>query len=164
MQQLLSAQLPASAALTISTPRTVQSVCCVQSASMQFGQSYAGHLPEHSRCCVKGGLGTIVAGDLNCPPDSLEMFIFRALLPDLHDSWEHLHPQQPGFTSNAMDNSFSKPGKFPLQALFIERLTVMLYLLVSSELWHETVQGGLRVDGWGKDRELGDDQFLISVA
>lgn len=80
--------------------------------SMQFGKSQASHCLNTSSC-LKGSLGTIVAGDLNCPPDSLEMHIFRALLPDLHDCWEQLHPQQPGFTSNAPDNSFTKPGKLP---------------------------------------------------
>ena len=61
--------------------------------------------------CLKGSLGTMVAGDFNCPPDSLEMHMFRAFLPQLHDCWEQLHPQQPGFTSNAVNNSFTKPGE-----------------------------------------------------
>ena len=71
-----------------------------------------GHLLLCS--CLKGSLGTIVAGDFNCPPDSLEMHLFRALLPQLHDCWEQLHPQQPGFTSNSVDNSFTKPGAYML--------------------------------------------------
>lgn len=41
----------------------------------------------------------------------------RALLPQLHDCWEQLHPQQPGFTSNAVNNSFTKPGESLLQQL-----------------------------------------------
>lgn len=56
-------------------------------------------------------MGTVVAGDLNCPPDSLEMHIFKALLPDLHDCWLEQHPDQPGCTANAADNTFTKPGK-----------------------------------------------------
>ena len=60
---------------------------------------------------VQGYQDIIVAGDLNCPPDTLEMNIFRALLPQLHDCWSHVHPKEPGFTSNAPDNTFTKTGK-----------------------------------------------------
>lgn len=67
--------------------------------------------PECCSVCVKGSLGTIVAGDLNCAPDSLEMHMFRALLPQLHDCWQQVLPHQPGFTSNAVDNSFTKQGQ-----------------------------------------------------
>ena len=69
---------------------------------------------EHTQMmpvCMQDHLGTIVAGDLNCPPDSLEMHMFRALLPHLHDCWQELHPHQPGYTANAADNTFTKPGK-----------------------------------------------------
>ncbi|DBA94300.1 TPA: hypothetical protein ACH3X1_001912 [Trebouxia sp. C0004] len=61
----------------------------------------------------QGYMGTVIAGDLNCPPDSLEMHIFKALLPDLHDCWLEQHPDQPGYTSNAADNTFTKPGGDP---------------------------------------------------
>ena len=60
---------------------------------------------------MQGYMGTVVAGDLNCPPDSLEMHIFKALLPELHDCWLEQHPDQPGYTANAADNTFTKPGK-----------------------------------------------------
>lgn len=74
-------------------------------------------LPDCCSMCLKGSLGTIVAGDFNCPPDSLEMHMLRALLPHLHDCWEQLHPQQPGFTSTAVNNSFTKPGETMLHRL-----------------------------------------------
>lgn len=61
--------------------------------------------------CLQGYMGTLVVGDLNCPPDSLEMHIFQVLLPDLHDCWLQQHPDQPGYTANAADNTFTKPGK-----------------------------------------------------
>lgn len=60
---------------------------------------------------MQGGVGMIVAGDFNCPPDSLEMQMFRALLPHLHDCWQEVHPDQPGYTSNAAENTFTKPGE-----------------------------------------------------
>lgn len=60
---------------------------------------------------LQGSVGTILAGDLNCPPDSLEMCLLRALLPQLHDCWHAVHPQAAGYTANACSNSFTKPGE-----------------------------------------------------
>lgn len=81
------------------------------------------------------------------------MHMVRALLPQLHDCWEQLHPQQPGFTSNAVNNSFTKPGKCMLQQLLLNLLCLcmaMTYLLSScegnelksSQTAHHTSEGG----------------------
>ncbi|KAL3159085.1 hypothetical protein ABBQ32_011083 [Trebouxia sp. C0010 RCD-2024] len=40
---------------------------------------------QTTNVCLEGSLESIVAGDLNSPPDSLEMHMFTALLPHLHD-------------------------------------------------------------------------------
>ena len=36
-------------------------------------------------------------------PRDLEMAMLRWLLPELRDSWASLHPDDPGYTSNAED-------------------------------------------------------------
>lgn len=38
-------------------------------------------------CTVQGCPHNVLAGDLNSPPDSLEVQLIRQLLPHLHDSW-----------------------------------------------------------------------------
>lgn len=45
----------------------------------------------------------IVGGDFNCRPQDHEVAMLRALLPELHDSWAAVHPDEPGYTSNAGD-------------------------------------------------------------
>ena len=50
----------------------------------------------------------MVGGDLNAPPDSLDIALFQMLLPSLRDAWGELHPDEPGYSSNSPDNSLSK--------------------------------------------------------
>ena len=57
---------------------------------------------------LQHAIGSIVAGDLNCPPDSLEMALLKAMLPQLQDCWLAVHPDDPGHTANALSNSFTK--------------------------------------------------------
>ncbi len=45
----------------------------------------------------------VLGGDFNCRPQDLEMAMLRRLLPELRDSWASLHPDDPGYTSNAED-------------------------------------------------------------
>ena len=61
---------------------------------------------------VQGGAGVILAGDLNSPPESLEVALLAHLTPSAVDSWERMHPGQPGHTANHPDNTFSAPHSF----------------------------------------------------
>ena len=45
----------------------------------------------------------MVGGDFNCRPGDFEMKLLCALLPELHDSWSLMHPDEPGHTSNSGD-------------------------------------------------------------
>lgn len=45
----------------------------------------------------------VVGGDFNCRPQDFEMVMLRKLLPELQDSWATVHPDEPGYTSNAED-------------------------------------------------------------
>lgn len=51
----------------------------------------------------QGTVAVIVGGDFNCRPQDMEMVMLRKLLPELQDSWHCVHPDQPGYTSNAGD-------------------------------------------------------------
>ena len=42
----------------------------------------------------------ILGGDLNCGPQDIELVMLRSLLPQLQDSWNKVHPDEPGCTSN----------------------------------------------------------------
>lgn len=42
----------------------------------------------------------VLGGDLNCGPQDIEMVMLRSLLPQLQDSWNVVHPDEPGCTSN----------------------------------------------------------------
>ncbi len=43
----------------------------------------------------------LLGSDLNCGPDEFEAVLLRQLLPQLHDAWAVLHPDDPGHTSNS---------------------------------------------------------------
>ncbi len=45
-------------------------------------------------------MATVVAGDFNCHNDTLEMDVFRLMLPWLADTWQACHPDEPGYTAN----------------------------------------------------------------
>ncbi|GAB4818425.1 hypothetical protein N2152v2_005471 [Parachlorella kessleri] len=55
-------------------------------------------------------VGTIVAGDFNSAPDTLEVAVFKALLPHLRDCWAEVRPGEDGPTANAPGNSFATAG------------------------------------------------------
>ena len=65
-------------------------------------------------CLLQHAIGSIVAGDLNCPPNSLEIALLKAMLPQLQDCWLALNPDAPGHTANALTNSFTKQGVFQI--------------------------------------------------
>ena len=50
----------------------------------------------------------VVGGDFNCRPGDFEMKMLGTLLPELHDSWALLHPDEPGCTSNSGDQGKGK--------------------------------------------------------
>lgn len=52
-------------------------------------------------------VATLMCGDFNTHPGTLDMALYRALVPGLTDTWEALHPQDPGYTANSRDNGFS---------------------------------------------------------
>ena len=89
------------------------------------------------RICKQGRHQVIMAGDLNSPPDSLEVILLQQLLPALLDSWacaNHAPPTQSelqidapaaerpasspsGATANTADNSFGAPAALPSTSL-----------------------------------------------
>ena len=52
-------------------------------------------------------MGTVVCGDFNAHPTTLDMAVFRTLAPGLTDSWQQLRPDDPGYTSNSPDNAIA---------------------------------------------------------
>lgn len=52
---------------------------------------------------MQDNAAVVLGGDFNCRPQDLEMAMLRQLLPELRDSWPSLHPDDPGYTSNAED-------------------------------------------------------------
>lgn len=54
----------------------------------------------------------VIGGDFNSRPHDLEMVMLRKLLPELQDSWAVLHPDDPGYTSNAADQD--RGGQYSL--------------------------------------------------
>ncbi len=53
---------------------------------------------------------TLVVGDLNAHPQTLDIAVFRTLVPVLSDTWQQLRPNEPGHTSNSPDNAISAAG------------------------------------------------------
>jgi len=52
---------------------------------------------------MQDNAAVVVGGDFNCRPQDFEMVMLRKLLPELQDSWATVHPDEPGYTSNAED-------------------------------------------------------------
>ncbi|EFN60044.1 hypothetical protein CHLNCDRAFT_133272 [Chlorella variabilis] len=58
----------------------------------------------------RGSAATVLAGDLNAAPDTLELALLKALLPHLRDAWAEAQPLRLGATANALENSFTTAG------------------------------------------------------
>ena len=56
-------------------------------------------------------MATLVVGDLNAHPHTLDIAVFRTLVPGLTDTWQQLRPDDPGYTSNSPDNAISAAGQ-----------------------------------------------------
>ena len=56
-------------------------------------------------------VATLVVGDLNAHPQTLDIAVFRTLVPGLTDTWQQLKPDDPGYTSNSPDNAISAAGE-----------------------------------------------------
>ena len=56
-------------------------------------------------------MATVVVGDFNAHPETLDIAVFRTLVPGLTDSWQQLRPDDPGYTSNSPDNAICAAGK-----------------------------------------------------
>ncbi|PRW50999.1 neutral sphingomyelinase [Chlorella sorokiniana] len=54
--------------------------------------------------------GMVLAGDLNCAPDTLEFAMLKVLLPELRDVWAEAQPLRLGATANALESSFTTAG------------------------------------------------------
>ncbi len=83
-------------------------------------------LRSFERCCrsmlkhacpwPQAGQNVLVGGDMNAPPDSLDIALFRSLLPSLRDPWAELHPEDPGHTSNSPNNTLAAGSSAPFPA------------------------------------------------
>ncbi|KAL4429990.1 hypothetical protein ABPG77_004360 [Micractinium sp. CCAP 211/92] len=58
----------------------------------------------------RGAAGVVLGGDLNAAPDTLEMAVLQALLPQLRDAWAEAQPLLMGATANALESSYTTAG------------------------------------------------------
>ncbi|KAG2429655.1 hypothetical protein HYH02_013994 [Chlamydomonas schloesseri] len=90
-------------------PDAVPAPCTDDFAAFRMAQilELARFVNAVSRGSSPGSVGTILAGDLNSKPGTLEQEVLRALLPQLRDAWLEAHgPDAPGYTCKAPGNTF----------------------------------------------------------
>ncbi|CAL8466074.1 g5610 [Coccomyxa elongata] len=88
----------------------------------------------------QGDAPVVLGGDLNCGPQDIEVVVLRSLLPQLKDSWNIVHPDEPGCTSN-----YDLPGHVRKDPP--KRIDFLLSSLmpVSAELVMDTTAAGMRL-------------------